>query len=60
MTPVKWLKSITAISQPFEGVQQTIAYRYRKSEDDPGWPLTRKYPHAVMVPPSIHRGYPIS
>jgi DMSO/TMAO reductase YedYZ molybdopterin-dependent catalytic subunit len=53
MTSVKWLKSITAISKPFEGVEQAIAYRYRKSEDDPGWPLTRKYPHAVMVPPGI-------
>jgi DMSO/TMAO reductase YedYZ molybdopterin-dependent catalytic subunit len=53
MASVKWLKSITAISEPFEGVQQAIAYRYRKSEDDRGRQLTRKYPHAVMVPPGI-------
>jgi sulfane dehydrogenase subunit SoxC len=50
MTSVKWLRSITAISAPFEGVQQAITYRYRKSEDDPGRPVSRKYPHALMVP----------
>ncbi len=53
MTSVKWLKSITAISEPFEGVQQAQLYRYRKSEEDPGTPATRKYPHALMVPPGI-------
>jgi hypothetical protein len=29
MASVKWLRSITAIAEPFEGVQQTILYRYR-------------------------------
>ena len=53
MTSVKWLKSITAISEPFEGVQQAKLYRYRRSEEDPGTPATRKYPHALMVPPGI-------
>jgi sulfane dehydrogenase subunit SoxC len=53
MTSVKWLKSITAISEPFEGVQQHALYHYRQSEDDPGTPVTRKHPHALMVPPGI-------
>jgi sulfane dehydrogenase subunit SoxC len=53
MTSVKWLKSITAISEPFEGVQQQALYHYRQSEDDPGTPVTRKHPHALMVPPGI-------
>ncbi len=53
MTSVKWLKSITAISEPFEGVQQAILYRYKQSEEDPGTPVTRKNPHALMVPPGI-------
>jgi sulfane dehydrogenase subunit SoxC len=53
MTSVKWLKSITAISEPFEGVQQALLYRYRQSEEDPGTPVTRKNPHALMVPPGI-------
>src|SRR5919107_5653446 len=53
MAWVKWLRSITAIAEPFEGVQQTVLYRYRRSEDEPGTPVTRKRPHALMVPPGI-------
>jgi sulfane dehydrogenase subunit SoxC len=53
MTSVKWLRSITAINEPFEGVQQTRLYLYKRSEDDPGTPVTRKHPHALMVPPGI-------
>jgi DMSO/TMAO reductase YedYZ molybdopterin-dependent catalytic subunit len=53
MASVKWLRSITAISEPFEGVQQTLLYRYRRSEDDPGTPVTRKQPRALMAPPGI-------
>ncbi|MDP8951134.1 MAG: molybdopterin-dependent oxidoreductase, partial [Actinomycetota bacterium] len=45
MTSVKWLKSVAAISEPFEGVQQALLYRYKRSEDDPGTPVTRKAPH---------------
>jgi DMSO/TMAO reductase YedYZ molybdopterin-dependent catalytic subunit len=53
MASVKWLRSITAISEPFDGVQQTQLYRYRRSEDDPGTPVTRKKPRALMAPPGI-------
>jgi sulfane dehydrogenase subunit SoxC len=53
MASVKWLRSITAIAEPFEGVQQTQLYRYRGSEDDPGTPVTRKKPRALMAPPGI-------
>jgi DMSO/TMAO reductase YedYZ molybdopterin-dependent catalytic subunit len=53
MASVKWLRSITTISQPFEGVQQTLLYRYRRSEDDPGTPVTHKKPRALMAPPGI-------
>jgi sulfane dehydrogenase subunit SoxC len=53
MASVKWLRSITAIAQPFEGVQQTQLYRYRSSEDDSGTPVTRKKPRALMAPPGI-------
>ena len=35
MASVKWLRSITAIAEPFEGVQQALLYRYRRSEKDP-------------------------
>src|SRR3954452_20559860 len=53
VTAVKWLKSITAHDEPFEGVQQAVLYRYRQSEEDPGTPVTRKNPHALMVPPGV-------
>ena len=53
MASVKWLKGIRAVDEPFEGVQQVITYNYRQSEDDPGTPVTRKHPHALMVPPGI-------
>jgi DMSO/TMAO reductase YedYZ molybdopterin-dependent catalytic subunit len=53
MASVKWLKEIRAIKEPFEGVQQALAYNYQSSEDDPGTPVTRKHPHALMVPPGI-------
>ena len=53
MASVKWLRSITAIAEPFEGVQQTLLYRYRRSEEDPGTPVTRKRPRALMAPPGI-------
>jgi hypothetical protein len=53
MTSVKWLKEIRALEEPFEGVQQSLAYNYQRSEDDPGTPVTRKHPHALMIPPGI-------
>src|SRR4051795_375528 len=53
MASVKWLRSISAIAEPFEGVQQTLLYRYRRSEDDAGTPVTRKRPRALMAPPGI-------
>ncbi len=53
MASVKWLRSITAIPERFDGVQQTLLYRYRSSEDDPGIPVTRKKPRALMAPPGI-------
>ncbi len=53
MASVKWLKEIRAIEEPFEGVQQALTYNYRQSEEDPGAPVTRKHPHALMIPPGI-------
>ena len=35
MASVKWLRSITAIAEPFEGVQQTLLYSYRRSDGRP-------------------------
>jgi len=53
MASVKWLRSITAVAEPFSGVQQAVKYRYKRSEEDPGTPVTRKHPRALMVPPGI-------
>ena len=51
MTSVKWLKQITVISEPFDGFQQAVQYRYKQSEDEKGTPVTRQNPQAVMIPP---------
>jgi sulfane dehydrogenase subunit SoxC len=53
MASVKWLRSITAVAEPFDGIQQTLLYRYRRSDDEPGLPVTRKRPRALMAPPGI-------
>ncbi len=53
MTHVKWLTRITVVAEPFTGYQQAQAYRFRRSEDDPGEPVTRMVPRAMMVPPGI-------
>lgn len=53
MTSVKWLRSIEAVAQPFEGYQMTGAYRYTQSRDDPGDPVTTIRVRALMVPPGI-------
>jgi DMSO/TMAO reductase YedYZ molybdopterin-dependent catalytic subunit len=53
MTSVKWLRSITVLDAPFAGYQQATAYHHRKSSDDPGVPVTRMLPRALMVPPGV-------
>jgi DMSO/TMAO reductase YedYZ molybdopterin-dependent catalytic subunit len=52
MTSVKWLNRITAVAEPFEGFQMD-AYRLRTSADDPGTPVARMRPRALMIPPGI-------
>ena len=53
MTHVKWLQSITVVAEPFRGWQQEVAYRLKDSEADPGSPVTRMLPRALMIPPGI-------
>lgn len=52
MTNVKWLTRITAVPEPFDGFQMD-AYRLRARPDDPGVPVSRIMPRALMVPPGI-------
>ena len=53
MTNVKWLRSVTVVDEPFAGYQQTTAYRYRTSDDEPGRPVTRMRPRSLLVPPGL-------
>ncbi|MEO8424616.1 MAG: sulfite oxidase [Actinomycetota bacterium] len=52
MTSVKWLRSIAAVSQPFDGFQQW-AYGLRQREEDEGSPVTRMMPRALIIPPGF-------
>ncbi len=54
MASVKWLTRIEAVSEPFQGYQQTGSYRYTRDADDPGAPVERIRVRALMIPP----GYP--
>jgi sulfane dehydrogenase subunit SoxC len=54
MTSVKWLTRIEAVTEPFEGYQQAVAYRYQENDDDPGVGVSRILVRALMIPP----GYP--
>src|SRR3990170_5458708 len=52
MTSVKWLARITAVTEPFDGFQMQ-AYRLRADPEEPGIPVTRMLPRALMIPPGI-------
>jgi len=53
MTSVKWLERITLLDRPFDGYQQAQAYRFRRTDDEAGEPVTRMRPRALMVPPGV-------
>jgi len=53
MTNVKWLSRITVLGEPFEGYQQARGYRLRQDPDEPGTPLQRIHPRALLSPPGI-------
>lgn len=53
MAHVKWLRSITVLASGFTGFQNAVAYRLRADADDPGEPVTRIQPRALMVPPGF-------
>jgi sulfane dehydrogenase subunit SoxC len=53
MAHVKWLRSITILDRDFNGYQQAVAYHHRKVEGEPGVPVERMLPRALMVPPGI-------
>ena len=53
MTSVKWLTSIEAIDEPFDGYQQMRTYRYAQSADDVGDPVDEIRVRSLMVPPGV-------
>ncbi len=52
MAQVKWLTGITVLDSEFDGYQMR-AYRRRQHPDDPGEPITRIDPRALLVPPGF-------
>jgi sulfane dehydrogenase subunit SoxC len=53
MTNVKWLSRITLLDHPFQGYQNSVAYRIYGSEGEPGDSVTRMLPRSLMVPPGV-------
>jgi sulfite dehydrogenase len=51
MASVKWLRSIEVIDHEFTGFQNAIAYRLKQDAGDPGTPVTRIEPRALLIPP---------
>ena len=53
MAHVKWLRAITAITEPFEGYQQAVGYRMYDADGNAGAPVTRMMPRSLTIPPGI-------
>ncbi|MCW3845319.1 sulfite oxidase [Micromonospora yasonensis] len=53
MAHVKWLRNVRVLTEPFDGYQNTVAYRLRRDADDPGVPVTRIEPRALVRPPGF-------
>src|SRR3954470_359567 len=53
MASVKWLKSITVIDHPFQGVQQVQVYRQTFTSGDTGRPIQKKAVRSSLKPPGI-------
>jgi sulfane dehydrogenase subunit SoxC len=53
MASVKWLTAIDVTTEPFQGFQQAVAYRYQRDAEDPGEPVERIRVRALMIPPGI-------
>ncbi|MEU1756816.1 sulfite oxidase [Micromonospora matsumotoense] len=53
MAHVKWLRAISVLTGEFDGYQNAVAYRLRRDADDPGVPVTRIEPRALVRPPGF-------
>ena len=53
MAQVKWLTEIHVLDAPFDGYQNSSAYRIAHDPDEPGEPVTRIRPRALLQPPGF-------
>ena len=53
MASVKWLRAITVLNEPFQGVEQAQVYRYQQQKGEPGEPVRHKRVNSGMMPPGI-------
>ncbi|MBM6583545.1 sulfite oxidase [Microvirga sp. BT689] len=53
MASVKWLRAISVLNEPFQGVEQAQVYRYQQQKDEPGEPVRHKRVNSSMMPPGI-------
>jgi DMSO/TMAO reductase YedYZ molybdopterin-dependent catalytic subunit len=53
MTNVKWLARIDVLSEPFDGYQNSVAYRMYDEDGNPGESVTRMMPRSLTVPPGV-------
>ena len=51
MAHVKWLHRIEVLDRAFDGFQNAVAYRLKQEAEDPGTPVTRIEPRALLEPP---------
>lgn len=51
MAHVKWLVQVRVLDRPYDGYQNTVAYRLRQEPEDPGDPVSRIEPRALLLPP---------
>lgn len=51
MAHVKWLTRIEVLETPFDGFQNATAYRIKQDAQEPGEPVTRIRPRALVIPP---------
>jgi DMSO/TMAO reductase YedYZ molybdopterin-dependent catalytic subunit len=53
MAQVKWLTRIEVLEEPFTGYQNVTAYRMATAAGDPGEPVSRIRPRALLAPPGF-------
>jgi len=53
MAQVKWLARISVLDAPFDGYQNSTAYRITQNPGDDGEPVTRIRPRALLRPPGF-------